>query len=325
MRSTLVVVLTGGIIGIGGGLGTGCAGAINRFTVNSTAPVLKLGSAAMDSESDLQLAREAAPASLKTVESFLVVSPENKDLLEVLAQGYSQFAFGFTEDELESLGDSGDAAKKQSLVVRATDYYDRGYGFAVRLAALEDKQIVEAIKGDLAGLDNVLKHGDFDDAEDSIGIYWAGLSMASAINLNKDDMNRVADLPKVIALLERAHQVGPNYFNHGPALALGVVYASQGKAMGGDPVRAKIMFDEVINATGGKYLMAKVLYARVYATVVQDRPLFEKTLKEVIDAPADIWPAQRLANELAKKRAVRYLAQAEDLFLPPEPAGADKQ
>ena len=319
MRSTMAAFLFCGFAG------AGCSGAINRFTVNSTAPVLKLGSAAMDSESDPQTAREAAPANLKTVESFLVVSPENKDLLEVLAQGYSQFAFGFIEDELESLGDGGDEKKKQALAHRATDYYDRAYAFGVRRAALEDKHIVEALKGDLSGLEHVLKHGDFDDEDDVIGIYWAGLSLGSAINLNKDDMGRVAELPKVIALLERAHDVGPNYFNHGPALGLGVVYGSQGKSMGGDPVRSKKMFEEVIGATDGKYLMAKVLYARVYATVVQDRPLFEKTLKEVLDTPADVWPAQRLANELAKKRAARYLAQAEDLFLPPEPAGAEKQ
>jgi hypothetical protein len=30
--------------------------------------------------------------------------------------------------------------------------------------------------------------------------------------------------------------------------------------------------------------------------------------------PHDIWPAQRLPNELAKKRAQRYLAHAEDYF-----------
>jgi len=56
------------------------------------------------------------------------------------------------------------------------------------------------------------------------------------------------------------------------------------------------------------------MYARFYAVITQDRPLFEKTLKEVIAAPHDLWPEQRLPNELAKKRAQRYLAHAEDYF-----------
>src|SRR5690348_9951456 len=104
MRQSILLFVGGGLA-----LMAGCSGAINRFTVNSTAPVLKIGSAAIDSESDLQFAREALPASIKTVESFAVVTPENRDLLEVLAQGYTQYPFAFLEDDLEALGENGDA------------------------------------------------------------------------------------------------------------------------------------------------------------------------------------------------------------------------
>jgi hypothetical protein len=54
--------------------------------------------------------------------------------------------------------------------------------------------------------------------------------------------------------------------------------------------------------------------ARFFAVITQDRALFEKTLKDVIKTPADVWPEQRLPNMLAKKRAERYLAHAEDYF-----------
>jgi hypothetical protein len=33
-----------------------------------------------------------------------------------------------------------------------------------------------------------------------------------------------------------------------------------------------------------------------------------------VAAPPDLYPDFRLANELAKRRAARYLARAEDLF-----------
>ena len=64
----------------------------------------------------------------------------------------------------------------------------------------------------------------------------------------------------------------------------------------------------------GKYLMPRVMFARFYGVITQDRPLFEKTLKDVIAAPHDLWPEQRLPNELAKRRAARYLAHADDYF-----------
>lgn len=308
-------------------LGFSCGACnLNEFTVNTTAPVLKIGSVALDRESDIQFAKEAAPASLLTVASFLVASPENEDLLEILAKGYTQYTFGLLEPDLDALEENGDPEQVDALRLRCTTFYDRAYGFAVRLAALHDEQFPDEVKGDLASLKGVLQE-KFKKAEDAPGLYWTGMALGSAINLNKDDIDRVADLPKAIALLERVHEIAPEYFNHGAALSLGVVYASRGKAMGGNPELAKQMFDEVIQATGGKYLMAKVLYARFYATAVQDRALFEKTLSEVNDTPADVWPDQRLANELAKRRAVTYLAQVDDLFLggdepAPEPPAA---
>jgi len=54
--------------------------------------------------------------------------------------------------------------------------------------------------------------------------------------------------------------------------------------------------------------------ARYYAVVTQDRALFESTLKEVLNTPANVYPEYRLANELAKRRAKRYLEHVEDYF-----------
>lgn len=313
MRSTLVLAFCAAVAG------SGCS--LNKFTVDSTAPVIKAGSRALDEESDVQFARLAAPASLKTVEGFLVTSPDNPDLLETAAKGYTEYTFGFVEDDIESLPEN-DGAERQRLVVRATDFYDRAHGYALRLAARTDSGIGEAMEGDAATLEKRLD-ARFDDRDEAPGLYWLGLSTGSAINLNKDDMNRVADLPKAVALLERAHRLAPAYANYGAALALGTVYASQGKAMGGDPARAKKMFEECIAGTGGRFLMARVLYARYYATQVQDRPLFEETLRQVLETPASVNPETRLPNELAKKRAARYLARADEWFLPPEPVGAE--
>ena len=48
--------------------------------------------------------------------------------------------------------------------------------------------------------------------------------------------------------------------------------------------------------------------------IVQDRDLYIKTLKEVLATPNDVYPQQRLANALAKKRAERYLKKIEEYF-----------
>ena len=62
--------------------------------------------------------------------------------------------------------------------------------------------------------------------------------------------------------------------------------------------------------------------AKFYAVMVQDRALFRRLLEEVINA-GDVMPEQRLANQIAKRRARRYLDRIDDLFGPEEPAGSE--
>jgi tetratricopeptide (TPR) repeat protein len=288
-----------------------CSGCVG-MTVGMTAPVVKIASQHFASESDVTLAREASPGQLETAEGFLAADPENRILLGVVAQGYIEYPFGFLEDDLESLPDDPDhAAQRTAITVRATGLYDRALGFALRLLQLDDKNFPAAFNKDVASADAEAKKLDKDSAP---GLLFAGLALASSINLNRDDVSRVVDLPKAIALIKRSHELDPKFYNGGAAMTLGIIYSSQGKAMGGDPDLAKKMFDEAIALNNGKYLMPKVMLARFYAVVTQDRALFEKTLKEVLATPANVFPEQRLANLLAQKRAKRYLAHADDYF-----------
>jgi hypothetical protein len=285
---------------------------MNKLGANLTAPILQEASKSFAMENDLEFAREAAPGNLVTLVGFLYSTPENVHLLQTCAQGFAEYAFGFLEDDLEQLpDDEKHEAQRKHLAARATDLYDRALGFALRLIATEDKHFDDAFKKDVSSVEAEAKKLDKDS---TAGLFYAGMALASGINLNRNDVGRVVDLPKAIAMIKRSYELDSKFHNSQAAMLLGVVYASQGKAVGGNPERSKKMFEEVFTATKGRYLMAKVLYARYYATVMLDRELFEKTLKEVLDAKRDIWPEQRLANELAKRKAARYLKQADDLF-----------
>lgn len=289
----------------------GCHEFMINMTVDSTAPVLKRASASFDAESDVQLAREALPGNLKTIDGFLAVRPEQPDLLELTALAYVQYAFGFLEDDLEALP-AGDSPRRRELVARCTDLYERAYDIGLRHVALERAEVRSiALQGKLDALGPALQKVD---KEAVPGLNWAGLGLASAINLHRDDIERVADLPKAVALLERAYELDRRYYNYNAALSLAVIYSSAARAAGGDPDRARRLFDEVIRETGGRYLMARVLFARYYATVIMDRALYQTTLEQVLATAGSVWPEQRLANELARRRAARYLAAADDLF-----------
>ena len=94
---------------------------LKEFTVSTTAPVLRAAADTLPQESDVQLARDSAPASLKTVEGFWQSAQKNPDLLSILAQGYIEYTFGFLEDDYESLPDDAKHSdQRDALAARAT-------------------------------------------------------------------------------------------------------------------------------------------------------------------------------------------------------------
>ena len=158
------------------------------------------------------------------------------------------------------------------------------------------------------------------DKDDRDGLLWVGVGLAGAINQNKDDIQLVAHLAKARAIFERIAQLDEGDNDRDPTLralphiALASMAVALSKAMGGDPVLGQKHFQRAMEITQNKFLLAKVFYARRYAVAVQDKALFEKALVEVLQTDPAIWPEQRLANEIAHRRARRYLKNEKEWF-----------
>jgi hypothetical protein len=68
-------------------------------------------------------------------------------------------------------------------------------------------------------------------------------------------------------------------------------------------------FTRAIELTQGKALLPKFALARTYYCMKGDKGSYEKTLREIVDAP-DLLPEQRLQNAIAKRRSRRYLGKS---------------
>jgi len=297
----------------------GCQTA-RRVGVGETSPVLQQAMRAYESETDLAVARAASPALLKLIEGLLETAPADRELLEIVARGWAEWAFAFLEDDYESLpNDAAHADERQRLVLRATALYDRAFGFALRRLADDDRDIPSALAADAGTLRRRL---DTLGKRSVAGLTFAGLALASAANVNPTDPSRAVDLPKAIALLERARALDPTYYYGGAAMVLGLIYCAAPAAAGGDPSRGQRYFDEAIAETGGRYLLPRVMSARQCAVRRGDRAAFERTMRQVLATspapPTD--PARQndrrynLANEVAKRRAARYLDEVAKFF-----------
>lgn len=254
---------------------TGCD--MGQFTVNTTAKVLIRAQPSLKMEADYELAARAIPGTLKTVEGFWVVHPSNPILLGILTEGYCQYGIGFVEDEWEEATRNKDFDLAQYHSTRATKMFVRCLNYAL-------KQLGAAVNQNKDNIEMV---------------QYAGTAKAMLLKVVELDGKRPPKDPVLAAM---------------PHVALGLVYTAVSPALGGDPKKAEEHFQTALKLTDERFLLARVHYARRVGVATQNRQLFREHLLKVLQTDPAIWPEQRLANEIAHRRARRYLKMEKELF-----------
>jgi hypothetical protein len=163
---------------------------------------------------------------------------------------------------------------------------------------------------------------------------WAAYALGSIINHNLNDVEIIAYLPTVKMMFERLLLIdsktrlptkngkldcdGNNadkcVYMALPHIAMGMLLSATGAQLGGDTAAATKHFNKALELTGGRMLLPKTLLGYRIAKMTQDKALFRKTLLEVLATPPNIWPENRLANEVAHRRARRYLKLEKEIF-----------
>lgn len=149
---------------------------------------------------------------------------------------------------------------------------------------------------------------------DAPALYWAAFSLGARLDLERDAVETLADLPAVRAILARVRELAPGYEHGSPEFLLAHDHAMRGRGMGGSVEEMKALFDEALAASENRYLPARVAYARDYAVASQDRELFEETLREVLSTPPEVLPERAFANRVAQDEARRLLERTTDFF-----------
>jgi len=301
------------------GLAATCALALGacdmgQFTVNTTAKVLVRAQPSLKMESDYELAARAIPGTLKTVEGFWVVDPTNDKLIPILTEGYCQYGIGFVEDEWEQAVIRKDFDGAQYHSTRATKMFLRCMNYALKsLGSRWQKQI-------FADTETVQKLVADTGGGKRTPLMWAAIGLAASINQNKDNIDMVGQLATAKLMLLRVveldakHPPADKALAALPHVALGQLYTAASAQLGGDPAKAEEHFKKAIELTDGRFLLARVNYARRVGVATQNRKLFHDQLLEVLKTDPAIWPEQRLANEIAHRRARRYLSIEKELF-----------
>jgi hypothetical protein len=287
---------------------------MGQFTVATTAKVLKRAQPSLRMESDYEMAARAIPGALKTIEGFWVVDPTNTTLISILTEGYCQYGTAFVEDEWERAKFAKDLANVDYHNERATKMFSRCLNYALLNLGKRWQNEIFSEPEKVAKLISDTGSGQ------RMPMMWAALALGSIINHNLDNIEIIAHLTTVKLILARVLELDDKNPPRDTALAalphvaLGMLFSAGSAQFGGDPVKAGEQFQKAIDITGGKYLLPYTLWGYRVGRMTRDQAFFHEKLVKVLETAPSIWPEQRLANEVAHRRARRYLAQEKELF-----------
>ena len=270
-------------------------GCIQTIAIRTMSGIMDNGFRAYFRESDLDFAREGLAGNLKLVEALVDGDPENEHLLLLAAQGYGSYALAFAEDD---------------SVERARDFYLRGRDYGLRILR-QNRSLDEGLEKDLRTFEKALAGLS---REDVPSVFWTAFCWGGYINISRSDLEAMADLSRVLAMMQFVAREDPAFYYAGAHLFLGAINGSIPPMLGGKPALAKEHFEKARELNGGGFLMTYVYYAKTYAVQVQDQELFESLVKRVEDASIDILPDARLPNAVAKRKAALLRAQIPELF-----------
>lgn len=268
---------------------SGCASLVGNATQGLSR---SLTNGVLDQD-DPQTVEAGLPAYLLLLDGLISSDPLSAGMLLAASRLYGAYAGGFVAEP----------ERRTRLAKRAFDY-------AKRATCAMDEPLCAALDAPYDEFAAALAQVDADkvDLVYGLGTAWAGL-----IEANPDDFDRIAELPKVEALFRKLTAIAPDHDRGAAFMYLGVMSSLRPEALGGDPAAGKAAFEQAIERSQGRNLMAPTLYAQYYSRLVFDQELHDRLLNGVLAAePKE--PGLTLINVLAQKRAQQLLESGKDYF-----------
>ncbi len=285
----------------------GCS--VRRYAVSQLGDALARGSgSAFASDNDPELIREAAPFSLKLMESLVAENPRDENLLLAAARGFTQYSYAFVQQDADEL-EATDVKAARAMHVRARRLYLRARDYGLRALEVRHPGFTAALAADPSRAVALATR------EDVPLLYWTAAPWAAAIALGKDQPDLIAELPEVDALIDRAVALDEAW-DHG---TLHTFLISYDLARGGPGAEARCRrdFDRAVALSGGKLAAPYVNYAEAVPLQRQQAGEFRRVLGEALAINPDADPPNRLENLVEQHRARWLLGRMDELFLSP--------
>ena len=284
-----------------------CGCSARQYALNRSADALAGSGSSFATDDDPELIRDAAPFSLKLMDSVLAETPTHVGLLTAAAKSYTQYAYVFVQQEGEVLEDT-DVARAAARFDRARKLYARARDYALRGLEAAHPGISSALASNpRAALARTTR-------DDVALLYWGAVATGAWIGLSKDTPAAVAQLPVVEAMIDRALALDESW-DAGAIHTFLIAFEDNRAQRAANPAAAaRKHFERAVALSQGMQAGPYVAFAESVAVTAQDRAQFKGLLKQALAIDVNARPQWRLANVVMQRRSRWLLSRTDQLF-----------
>jgi len=279
---------------------------VKRYAINQLGNALAGAGSTFASDDDPELIRAAVPFSLKLIESLLAENPRHEGLLLAAAQGFTQYAYAFVQEDADELEDT-DKVKATAMRARAAKLYLRARSYGLRGLELKHPAFAERLKANPKEAVKELKKSE------APLMYWTAISWGAALSASHDFM-MIPEIPRFEALIDRVMELDEAY-DEGTVHTFLITYEmSRLNAKTDKAVRAKEHFDRAVALGGGHQAGPLVAYAENVLVAQKNKTEFQNMLRQALRLDINASPANRELNLAVQRRARWLLSRTDKLF-----------
>jgi hypothetical protein len=212
------------------------------------------------------------------MEGLLSAAPENKDILLILTKGYAGYAFSI--NEIDSLEQTWSESKDESAKLQALMNYTRALNFGIRYLKTENLAFSDLLNqiNDPQKIATMFDKHLASNNKNLELVLFTAQSFAALINLKKDNISLVAQLPLAKAMFDWVCIKNPQ-INFGTCdIFYGALEAGRPKMLGGNPEKGKEIYLQAIEKNPDNWLI-RTSFMQYYLIPQNDKKGFDLQLE----------------------------------------------
>lgn len=256
---------------------------VNKVAVSTTGGLIYQASYEIETEANWDLFAEAVPGTLKLMEGLHSINPDNKDLTISLIKGYAGYSFAVHEslaldEQLKGINKGPHYMQSLALYSKAIRY---GLGYLEK-KGITYKDLLQAARRD-NGVSEILdeKLSRKSNSDQELVIFTAQ-SLVSNINMQRDQMLMVAQLPVAKALFDWVCAANPDIHFGACDIFFGAYEGGRPAMLGGNPVAGEKIFQKAMKKYEHNWLI-RLSYLQFILLQKQDIAQIKEQMKILKD------------------------------------------